>query len=108
MTSNTTRPTKTKTGGPHHCNQLKNLTEKHSALQVTFAQGLNDMDKLTRENQTLKDNVFNCASHIDKLETEARRNEDNIKDRNKCRQKRNIMIGVAMLQIVLICILGAR
>lgn len=46
MTSNTTRPTKTKAGGPHHCNQLKNLKEEHIALQNDYKQLSLECDQL--------------------------------------------------------------
>lgn len=60
-TANTTRPTKTKSGGAHHCNQLKNLKEEHIALQNDYRQ--------------LRD-------HNEQLDVEASQSECNLQERN--------------------------
>lgn len=145
MTSNATRPTKTKAGGPHHCNQLKNLQEDHAALQnrhaelqksfiditsgsaleelqenyaglrkkntalqATFAQGLSDMDKLTREVAHLKGELKEAEHQNSQLGIEACMSMSNRRDMLKCRKQRNIMIAIAVVQMVMICIMGAR
>jgi len=80
MTANATRPTKTKAGGPHHCNQLKNLQEthaalenKHTILQRSFDTSLKKISKMERHEQFLKTSL---DSYIEELNISHKRFND--------------------------------
>ena len=121
-TSNATRPTKTKAGAPNHCNQLKNLKEEHaallkksSALKTTFNQTLGDLELLKRkeahtagELRDVKKDYSRLLDGAKKLKVEACRSVINYEEAKRYRRQRNIMIGIAAFQVVLICIAGLR
>jgi predicted nucleic acid-binding Zn ribbon protein len=121
-TSNATRPTKTKSGGAHHCNQLKNLKEEHAALlkksaalKTTFSQTLGDLELLKRkeahtagELRDVKKDYIRLLDGAKQLKVEACRSVMNYEEAKRYRRQRNIMIGIAAFQVVLICIAGLR
>jgi predicted nuclease with TOPRIM domain len=108
MSSDQHRKIKAKDGKPMYKSLYNNLQEKHSALQKTFKDGLEAMGKLTREIQHQKGQIAEVEYHNSQLEIEARRSIDNYRAMKRYKKQRNIMIAIAVVQMVMIFIMGVR